>query len=157
MDARELEHYLHDRIPLSRAMQVEVRAATPDGVTLFAPLAPNINHRDTVFGGSASALAILAAWSALLVRLKDAALDGRIVIQRNTMHYERPMAAAFTASASVPDGASWERLLAAIRRGRPGRIRIHSVLECEGTPCGDLEGEFVVLPPATATAPRSPA
>jgi len=56
------------------------------------------------------------------------------------------MAAAFTASASVPDGASWERLLAAIRRGRPGRIRIHGVLECVGTPSGDLEGEFVVLP-----------
>jgi hypothetical protein len=46
----------------------------------------------------------------------------------------------------VPDGASWERLLAAIRRGRPGRIRIHGVLECVGTPSGDLEGEFVVLP-----------
>ena len=157
MDARELERYLHDRIPLSRAMAVEVHAASPAGVTLFAPLAPNINHRDTVFGGSASALAILAAWSALLVRLKDATLDGRIVIQRNTMHYERPMADAFTASASVPDGASWERLLTAIRRGRPGRIRIQSVLECGGTPSGDLEGEFVVLPPATASAPRSPA
>ena len=157
MDARELERYLHDRIPLSRAMAVEVRAASPAGVTLFAPLAPNINHRDTVFGGSASALAILAAWSALLVRLKDATLDGRIVIQRNTMHYERPMAAAFTASASVPDGAAWERLLTAIRRGRPGRIRITSVLDCGGTRSGDLEGEFVVLPPATANAPRSPA
>jgi thioesterase domain-containing protein len=156
MDARDLERYLHDRIPLSRAMAVEVRAAAPAGVTLFAPLAPNMNHRDTVFGGSASALAILAAWSALLVRLKDAEFDGRIVIQRNTVHYERPMAAAFTASASVPDGASWERLLAAIRRGRPGRIRIHSVLDCESTQCGDLEGEFVVLPP-TGTAPRSPA
>ncbi len=66
MDARELERYLQDRIPLSRAMAVEVRTASPAGVTLFAPLAPNINHRDTVFGGSASALAILAAWSALL-------------------------------------------------------------------------------------------
>ena len=156
MDARDLERYLHDRIPLSRAMAVEVRAASPAGVILFAPLAPNINHRDTVFGGSASALAILAAWSALLVRLKDAALDGRIVIQRNTVHYERPMAAAFKASAAVPEGTSWERLLAAIHRGRPGRIRIHSVLECDGTPSGDLEGEFVVLPPP-ATAPRSPA
>jgi thioesterase domain-containing protein len=152
MDALELERYLHDRIPLSRAMAVEVRAATPAGVVLYAPLAPNINHRDTVFGGSASALAILAAWSALLVRLKDATLDGRIVIQRNTTHYERPMAAAFTANASLPDGAPWERLLAAIRRGRPGRIRIHSVLECGGTPCGDLEGEFVVLPPERAPA-----
>jgi hypothetical protein len=67
------------------------------------------------------------------VRLQDAVLDGRIVIQRNTMHYERPMADAFTASASVPDGAAWERLLAERRvtagcsaRGHAGTDRVES-------------------------------
>jgi thioesterase domain-containing protein len=63
MDARELEDYLHVHIPLSAAMQVAVVAVDASGVTLAAPLAPNINHRDTVFGGSASAVAILAAWA----------------------------------------------------------------------------------------------
>jgi thioesterase domain-containing protein len=61
MDRIEVERYLHAHIPLSRAMAVEVQAATPVCVRLCAPLAPNINHRETVFGGSASAVAILAA------------------------------------------------------------------------------------------------
>jgi thioesterase domain-containing protein len=43
-------------------MGVEVVKADWNGVTLRAPLAPTTNHRKTVFGGSASALAILAAW-----------------------------------------------------------------------------------------------
>jgi thioesterase domain-containing protein len=60
-----LEEYLHGHIPLSRAMQVSVRELTDELVVLGAPLAPNMNHRSTVFGGSASALAILAAWSLL--------------------------------------------------------------------------------------------
>ena len=55
MNTNELETYLHQRIPLSRAMAVEVRSATPASVELFAPLAPNINHPATVFGASASA------------------------------------------------------------------------------------------------------
>ena len=59
--APELASDLHAHIPLSAAMQVSVAAVDADGVTLQAPLAPNINHRDTVFGGSASAVAILAA------------------------------------------------------------------------------------------------
>jgi thioesterase domain-containing protein len=70
MNAHDLQAYLHERIPLSRAMEVAVREAGSDGVVLYAPLAPNINHRDTVFGGSASAVAILAAWSALYVRMR---------------------------------------------------------------------------------------
>ena len=48
-------------MPLSQAMQVTVVEASFQQVVLTAPLAPNINHRETVFGGSASAVAILAA------------------------------------------------------------------------------------------------
>jgi len=51
MNEQELERYLHERIPLSLAMGVEVRAAGAAGVELHAPLEPNINHRDTVFDG----------------------------------------------------------------------------------------------------------
>jgi hypothetical protein len=57
VDRCELEHYLHEHIQLSQDMGVEVVEATWGGVTLQAPLAPTINHRETVFGGSASAAA----------------------------------------------------------------------------------------------------
>ena len=57
MDARALETSLHAHIPLSAAMQVSAVAVDATGVTL----APDINHRDTVFGGSASAVAMPVA------------------------------------------------------------------------------------------------
>jgi len=59
----ELQDYLHEHIPISSAMGVRVVACDESGVRLTAPLYPNINHRATVFGGSASAVAILAAWT----------------------------------------------------------------------------------------------
>jgi thioesterase domain-containing protein len=160
MNAAELRAFLHERIPLSRAMAVEVRRATPDGVTLYAPLEPNINHRDTVFGGSASAVAILAAWSALYLRMRSAGLSGRILIRRNTMSYERPIAAGFTASAVPPGDPAWTRLAATLGRNRAARIRVGSVLESEGAQVGVLDGEFVVMPhttpdPASAAIPAS--
>jgi len=146
MTPESLQSYLHERIPLSRAMAIEVRAATPQGVTLYAPLAPNINHRDTVFGGSASAVAILAAWSVLYVRMQAEGLAGRIVIRRNTMSYERPIAAGFTARATAPGDDAWATLATTIGRRRPGRIRVGSLLESDGREVGALDGEFVVLP-----------
>lgn len=146
LSASELEAYLHDRIPLTRAMAVEVRAAGSDGVELYAPLAPNINHRATVFGGSASAVAIAAAWSALHVRMRAAGIDARLVIRRNTMSYERPITAGFTASAAPPAGEAWAKLVATAGRGRPARVNIVAHLHCEGQPVGELHGEFAVLP-----------
>ena len=55
----EIEQYLHRYIPLAIAMGVRVKDATPARVELTAPLAPNVNHHDSVFGGSAAAVATL--------------------------------------------------------------------------------------------------
>ena len=148
ISASELEAYLHDRIPLTRAMAVEVRAAGADGVELYAPLAPNINHRDTVFGGSASAVAIVAAWSALHVRMRAAGLDVRLVIRRNTMSYERPITTGFTATAAPPTGDTWQKLVATVERGRPARVNVGAQHHCDGQLVGELDGEFAVLPKA---------
>ena len=146
MNTDALQDYLYRHIPVSRAMGVTVMEAEEDRVTLSAPLAPNINHRETVFGGSASAVAILAAWSLLYVRLQVLGSDARIVIRQNTMHYERPMTTTFTANAAPPEGRAWDRFIKALKRGRPARIAVRSVVHCQGVKAGELEGEFVALP-----------
>jgi thioesterase domain-containing protein len=141
----DLERYLHEHIPLSKAMQVSVTSVQSDGVTLRAPLAPNINHRDTVFGGSASAVAILAGWSLLHARLASVGLSSRLVIQRNTMEYDHPIADAFTARSFLQSPASWEKFVVMLKRRGRARITVACVLECDGTIAGRLEGEFVAL------------
>lgn len=146
MLTQQLQDSLYERIPLARAMGVSVLRADPDGVVLQAPLAPNVNHSGTVFGGSASSVAVLAAWALVEVRLQSVGQPGRIVIRRSTMDFEQPIVADFTASAGSPAAAEWERLLATLRRGRMGRIVIRSVLECDGARVGGLEGEFAVIP-----------
>lgn len=145
MSPGDLQQYLHAHIPLSAAMQVSVLDISTDTVQLAAPLAPNINHRETVFGGSASAVAILAAWSLLHVRLKSAGVDSRLVIQRNTMAYELPIEGDFTARSSLAQPDQWDFFLRMLTRKGKARIEVVSVLECAGAVVGRLSGEFVAL------------
>lgn len=145
MRAAELEHYLHTHLPLSRAMAVRVLSVAPEALELQAPLAPNINHHETVFGGSASALAILAAWSLLHVRLRAAGIRARLVIQRNTMEYEQPITGDFTARAFLEPPEAWQRFTALLERRGKARIRVSAVLQHEGRRVGALAGEFVAL------------
>jgi thioesterase domain-containing protein len=145
MDASTLTQYLHDHIPLSKAMQVSVHSLNEDSVVLAAPLAPNINHRDTVFGGSASAVAILAAWSLLHTRLSAAGLSSRLVIQRNTMHYELPIDGDFIARSFFNDAADWPAFVRMLSRKGRARITVSAVLEYAGQEVGRLDGEFVAL------------
>ena len=141
----ELERYLHEHIPLSKAMAVSVLSVDEFAVALQAPLAPNTNQRDTVFGGSASALAILAAWSLLHVRLRAQGIAGRLVIQRNTMDYERPIPGAFTARSLFEDLEQWRRFTHMLARKGKARITVSAVLEHAGGVVGRLSGEFVAL------------
>ncbi len=145
MQSQDIERYLHSHIPLSQAMGVQVLSATPDAVRLSAPLAPNLNHRETVFGGSASALAILAAWTLLHVRLEAEGINARLVIQRNNMHYEKAMAATFYAVALAPETVLWKKFTHMLARKHRARIKIGAVLECAGEQAGALEGEFVAF------------
>ena len=126
-------------------MQLRVLVASGEGVTLEAPLAPNINHHGTVFGGSASALAILAAWSLVHVRLLEGGRDVPVVIRRDSISYERPMTGPFTAHANAPEAAEWESFLQTLDRHGRARIVVRSILESRGVRAGELEGEFVAL------------
>ncbi|MNR79345.1 putative thioesterase (yiiD_Cterm) [compost metagenome] len=145
MDQQVLRQYLYDHIPLSQAMEVDVLAAQPDGVVLSAPLLPNINHQATIFGGSASAVAILAAWSLLHVRLQHEGIRSGLVIQSNTMQYSLPISGSFSARSYLEPEADWPRFLRTLARKGRARISVSSVLEYEGQQAGKLTGEFVAL------------
>jgi len=145
MSPSELETYLHDHIPLSRAMGVRILAVDPDHVTLAAPLAPNINHRETVFGGSASAAAILSAWSLLHLRLTAEGLPSRVVIQRNSMEYLVPVTGDFTATSALAPDADWAAFARMLSRRGRARIAVEAVLEQDGIAAGRLHGEFVAF------------
>lgn len=145
MSPNDLQDYLHQHIPLSRAMAVSVMAASLERVVLSAPLAPNINHRETVFGGSASAVAILAAWSMLHMKLSAQNLGSRLVIQRNTMEYGLPIDGTFKAVAEAPTEQAWRAFVRVFERKGLGRIEQASVLMYQGQPAGRLTGEFVAF------------
>ena len=124
-------------------MAVKVETATPQVVRLGAPLAPNTNHHGTVFGGSASAVAVLSAWGLLHVAMVDANIEADIVVQKSSMSYELPITAEFTAEAVAPAPEKWQRFLAMLLKYKRARISIRSVLDCKGQKVGEFEGDFV--------------
>ena len=141
----ELEEYIHQQIPITAAMGVRVVEATVDRVELFAPLAPNINHRETVFGGSASAVATLAAWTLVLVRMRSQQLTGRLVISRNSMEYQLPIVSDFTATAVSDDLHHWTRFVAGLTRKKRGRLKATSRLWLDGQQVARFDGQFAAL------------
>ncbi|MFQ5535925.1 MAG: YiiD C-terminal domain-containing protein [Gemmatimonadota bacterium] len=144
----EIQAYLHQHIPLSAAMQVQVLEASHRRVLLHAPLEPNLNHRDTAFGGSLATLGILAGWTLVHLGFREEGLHARTVIQESRVRYTAPVHTDFRAEALAPAPEAWSRFLASVARWNRGRISVSVALTTDvGDPVGSMEGTYVVLHP----------
>jgi thioesterase domain-containing protein len=140
-----VERYLHEHIPLSAHIGTRVVEADGRTVRLGAPLAPNLNHRQTAFGGSLSALAILAGWTWVWVRLSALGFDGRIVIQSNTIDYTAPAEGDLEAVCAGAPDEEWDDFVRALRRRGRARIGLAVEVMSEGTRAARFGGRYVAV------------
>ena len=145
MTATELEHYLHTYLPLTNAMQVSVLSTSAEKLVLQAPLAPNINPHQTVFGGSLAAIGTLAAWCLVYNHLAQAGIKNNLVIRRSSLEYERSIAGDFTASAQFIDATQWAAFIPTLVEKGKARIEVETLLEYNNTVGVRFKGEFVAL------------
>src|SRR3954464_5558844 len=98
---REAEKFLHEQIPITRAMGLRVIAHDDAGFTVEAPVALNSNHLRTAFGGSINAVATLAAYGFLWVELNDAA--AHVVVAQSSIRFLRPVRETIRATCARPE------------------------------------------------------
>lgn len=139
----ELEDYLHQNIPISKAMGIQIEQATKDKVILFAPFANNINHKKTVFGGSLHAVATLACWSLLYLNVHDPKFQ--IVITKSEVDYLLPVDSDFTAKCSMPEQSTWQRFIQILQTKGKARILLSAKIMHQGRLAVDYQGVFAVL------------
>ena len=143
LEVKELEDYLHEQIPASKLLEVGVKFCSNSEVQLVAPLAPNINHKNTVFGGSLSVLAILAGWSLVYMRLEG--IRNEIVIQESSMSYLKAANGEFYATSSYEESNKWEKFNRTFTKRGKGRIQVKSNIHCNGEIVATFQGTYVAF------------
>lgn len=145
MNLKDVTSYIHEHIPITYHLGAEV--ACYDGVTVrvSAPLAPNLNHRNTVFGGSISALAILSGWTLLHLKMREEGLRTRLVIQKSSLDFIAPVAEDFEAACSMPEAEVWERFLKTLKKRGLARITMESRVDGASGIAATHEGIYVAV------------
>lgn len=142
MRAVRLMAYMQSRIPLVTQMQVQSPVLDAVGLSLSAPLAPNINHERTAFGGSLVSLATLACWGYLWLLLEDEP-DMHIVVNEAHMRYLKPVTDALTARCVAPDAAALRKFLETLSRRGKARLVLTAAVTQGGVPSAEYTGTFV--------------
>lgn len=141
--AVRLERYMHGHIPLVTQMQVRVAGFDASGLRLTAPLAPNINHERTAFGGSLASLMTLACWGWLWLNLEDA-MPLHIVVNEAHVGYLKPVNATLDALCPPPEAAAWDKFRQMLARRGKSRIALKAEMVQDGVTAARYTGSFAV-------------
>ncbi|MCB1644395.1 MAG: YiiD C-terminal domain-containing protein [Pseudomonadales bacterium] len=99
-----LEETCHSLIPISQAMGLRVDAYDGQRLRLSAPLANNINHQQSAFGGSLFSLSALAGWGILQLKMTELGLDTNTVIAGGDVSYDKPVFGQLICVCELPAG-----------------------------------------------------
>ncbi|MDQ2918696.1 MAG: thioesterase domain-containing protein [Verrucomicrobiota bacterium] len=142
IDLQAMEIFLHERIPLTRAMGVRVVSDNANDFAIEAPVSLNHNHLQTAFGGSINAIATLAGYGFLWLELRGTA---HVVIAGSSIRFLRPVNQMIRAVCLQPPDSDWQNFRATFREKGKARLSLKVFVEEDGTRAAEFEGLFFAL------------
>jgi len=138
---RAAEKFLHEHIPLTRAMGVRVVPDAASGFAVIAPVALNYNHLQTAFGGSINSVATLAGYAFLWLALAES--TPRIVISASSIRFHAPVQTMIRARCEPVDPAEMSAFRDGLRTERRARIELQVRVEEDNVIAARFQGTFV--------------
>jgi len=126
INLKDINAYVHEHMPLSQALGAKIESYDGNQVVISAPLAPNINHSETAFGGSLSALGVLSGWALLFIKLKEEGISCRLVIQKSSFDFKKPIPDNFHVICQAPEAKVWNRFIKTLKKHKKARITVYS-------------------------------
>jgi thioesterase domain-containing protein len=138
-----LKDKMHQDIPLTQHMGVEVDSYQLGKLVLSAPLESNINHRHTAFGGSVASLATLSCWGLIFLELNRLNYPAGVVIQRGNTEYLKPIDSDFKSECQLTNQAEFDRFVRMLERKGLARMELSANITCRNNLAATFSGAFV--------------
>jgi len=117
------------RVPITQAMGLDIVHFDGDCLQLCAPLTPNINDKQTAFGGSLVSMALITGWTWLVLQMQQHhCVEADVVIAECQNRFLRPVRSDYFSELAFRKGregdmsAAWDRFHHIYQR--KGRARL---------------------------------
>ena len=145
MNKNEFQEFLHQKIPVTKAMEFSVLEFAPSKVRILAKLEPNKNHHSTAFGGSISCLMTVAGWALMYANIMETDPNAYIVISKSNIRYLKPIKKDFTAECTLTNESDKIKLFEMYNKNNKGKLTIKVYCYEDGDLAAEFEGQYVAL------------
>lgn len=143
MNTQDLERFLKEQIPLTNSLEVSIVSLGDNDFELRAPLAPNHNHMGSAFGGSLSALLILAGYTWLYHYMRSQGFEIHVILKSNSTNFTQPVEEDIRIRCLKPEQGLIDKFMDSFSRKGLARINLRSEIITTKGVAATFEGEFV--------------
>ncbi|MGB5867063.1 MAG: YiiD C-terminal domain-containing protein [Arcobacteraceae bacterium] len=141
----KLQSKLHNEIPLTKLMQLEIQEYNDKKLITTAPLDININDKGTAFGGSLSTITIISSWSVCWLLSQELGYDCKnIVVIKNENSYLRPVTKDIICYTIKPNKDEIEIVKKKLETKGSASIKISSNIIEDDQTCVKFEGIYLI-------------
>ncbi len=141
------QSFLYAQIPLVKNMQLKLKGIDTQALLGNAPIAPNINDKLTVFGGSSAALMTICGWSLIKYHLESNQVFNDVVVHRSNTHWHKAQTDDLNIKATTTQKIDWSELADRMKsKNRTTKVQIQcQVHNQEQQMCTEMEATYVIL------------
>jgi thioesterase domain-containing protein len=143
------EMFLHEMIPLAKAMGVGVEVSDEKALVLTAPKEQNKNSLNTAFGGSLVSLATLAGYGVVWELMKNERQSEKpvwhIVVKESRAAYRKPVLGDLRAICERPAQAAIAEFKDTLARYGKAKLKLKAAIVENGSVAVDVTAAFVVV------------
>jgi thioesterase domain-containing protein len=141
----ELQKKLHNEIPLTKVMNIQIQTYNEKELITTAPLDININDKGTAFGGSLSTMTIISSWSLCWLISKELGFDSKnIVVIKNENSYKKPVTKDIVCYTQKPSQQEIATLKEKLQTKKSASIKINSIIIENNETCVEFQGYYVI-------------
>ncbi len=136
---------LHKMIPITAAMQIKITAYNGERIRLQAPLAPNINDKQTGFAGSLAAIATISGWCLLQMKLNELKMNADIAVYQSAIRYVQPAMSDFNACTMFASDTDKKIFITQLRNDGKAKIALGTTVSDQEKQVLELQGKYVAV------------
>ena len=141
----EHQKKLHNEIPLTKLMNINIKEYNEKELITTAPLNININDKGTAFGGSLSTMTIISSWSLCWLISKELGFNSKnIVVIKNENSYKKPVTKDIVCYTQKPSQQEIATLKEKLQTKKSASIKINSIIIENNETCVEFQGYYVI-------------
>jgi len=152
--SEKLKKFFIDHLPITQFMGLEVESYDGEALILTAPLEPNINDKQTAFGGSLYNTAVMACWGMIYLKTQEKNISCNQVVTEGSMKYLAPVKGRIRAICHTPSEEDLASFFEHFERKGRARIALEAAvyndtcvmkIDPETKPAVKFSGQYAIL------------